>query len=292
MDIATPPDWRAIEWEKHTREVTLDSGQRVSCVDIGSGPRPALLLVHGLGASWHAWLQNLAALSVDRRVVAVDLPGFGSSAASGGPVDFRAYAATLGSLVDALDLGPFVAVGNSFGGWISAEVARTCPDVVGLVLVDAAGMLPTRIEFVRLMTLLRTVGRAASLGVRYREQIAARARLRRGAFAMMMAHPEDLAPDLALHLLPTSVSPVFAAVLAGATVNLRTGWAAGLAELATPTLVVWGAEDRQLPVRHGREWHRLLANSSLEVLPDTGHVPMLERPEAFNRLVQGFLAGL
>jgi pimeloyl-ACP methyl ester carboxylesterase len=292
VDIATPQDWRAIEWENYTREVTLENGQRVSCVDIGTGSSPALLLVHGLGASWRVWLQNLGVLSADRRVVAVDLPGFGSSAASGGPVDFRAYAATLTSLVEALDLGPFVAVGNSFGGWISAELARTCPDVVGLVLVDAAGMVPTRSELVRLMTMLRTVGRAAPLGVRYREQIAARPRLRRRAFAMMMAHPEDLDRDLALHLLPTSVSPVFAAVLAGATVHLRSSWAADLSQLATPALVLWGAEDRQLPLRHGREWHRLLANSTLEVLPDTGHVPMLERPEAFNALVQKFVAGL
>jgi pimeloyl-ACP methyl ester carboxylesterase len=291
VDTLTSEDgWRAVDWSQHTRNVALESGQRISCVELGSGPLPPLLLVHGLGASWHVWLQNLPALAVNRRVVAVDLPGFGSSPPPGGGVSYRAYADTLAGLARALQLGDFVVAGNSFGGWISAELARNCQHVVGLVLIDAVGMPQSRRERARLMTMMHAVGRTAGFAVRHRQRIASSPGLRRRAFAMMMEHPELLTADLALQLLPTAPSPVFRKVLATAPHELSATWAASLSKLSTPTLIIWGADDRQLPPRQAYEWHRLLTHSTLEVLAATGHVPMIERPAEVNALVASFLA--
>ncbi len=63
-----------------------------------------------------------------------------------------------------------------------------------------------------------------------------------------------------------------------------------LGEIACPTLIVWGAEDKLVPARDADEFARLIPNSRKVVWPETGHVAMLERPEAFNALVQAFLA--
>jgi pimeloyl-ACP methyl ester carboxylesterase len=63
-----------------------------------------------------------------------------------------------------------------------------------------------------------------------------------------------------------------------------------LGEIACPTLIVWGAEDKLVPARDADEFARLIPNSRKVVWADTGHVAMLERPEAFNSLVQAFLA--
>jgi len=63
-----------------------------------------------------------------------------------------------------------------------------------------------------------------------------------------------------------------------------------LGEIACPTLIVWGAEDRLVPVRDADEFARLIPNARKVVWPETGHVAMLERPAAFNRLLAAFLA--
>jgi pimeloyl-ACP methyl ester carboxylesterase len=63
-----------------------------------------------------------------------------------------------------------------------------------------------------------------------------------------------------------------------------------LAEIACPTLIVWGAEDKVVPVRDADEFARLIPNARKVVWSQTGHVPMLERPAAFNRLLEAFLS--
>jgi pimeloyl-ACP methyl ester carboxylesterase len=63
-----------------------------------------------------------------------------------------------------------------------------------------------------------------------------------------------------------------------------------LGEIECPVLVVWGEKDRLVPVRDAYEFGRLIAHAQVEVWPDTGHVAMLERPAAFNALVDRFVA--
>jgi pimeloyl-ACP methyl ester carboxylesterase len=63
------------------------------------------------------------------------------------------------------------------------------------------------------------------------------------------------------------------------------------AQLRAPTLIVWGEDDRILPVAHAYHGHALISHSQLHVFPQCGHVPHVEYPETFNRLVLEFLAG-
>jgi pimeloyl-ACP methyl ester carboxylesterase len=68
------------------------------------------------------------------------------------------------------------------------------------------------------------------------------------------------------------------------------GWCDRLTEIECPTLIVWGAGDSLLPLRHAREFARRIRGSQLRVIDDAGYVPMLEQPAAFNAEVLGFLA--
>jgi 4,5:9,10-diseco-3-hydroxy-5,9,17-trioxoandrosta-1(10),2-diene-4-oate hydrolase len=63
-----------------------------------------------------------------------------------------------------------------------------------------------------------------------------------------------------------------------------------LADVPHPTLVVWGRNDRIVPVDGAHEYERLISSSQKEIFEDTGHVPMIERPHRFNRLLEDFLA--
>src|ERR1039457_3620777 len=76
--VSDRPDWRTVAWRSHLRAVTVD-GRRVHLVDIGSGSETPVLFVHGLGGRWQNWIENIPRVSRTRRVVALDLPGFGRS---------------------------------------------------------------------------------------------------------------------------------------------------------------------------------------------------------------------
>jgi pimeloyl-ACP methyl ester carboxylesterase len=292
MAIVNPGkhDWRATVWEDHLHQAVLDRGERVTYVDVGGGDGPVVLLVHGLGASWRVWLENLPALSEDHRVIAVDLPGFGASDPVDDVIDFRAYADLLARLLAHLGIGSVVVVGNSFGGWISAELTRSHPElVVGLVLVDAAGIPGTPRERRKVVTMLRLADKLAPFGSRHRELLTRRPLMRRSAFGFLIARGDELAADLAIHLLPERPSPVFRAVLDEAVRSWSQEWCAEIATLDVRALVIWGGRDKQLPLRHGQEWTRLIRGSRLVVVPTAGHMPMLERPDEVNPLLLDFL---
>jgi pimeloyl-ACP methyl ester carboxylesterase len=259
-------------------------------VDIGAGAGPAILLIHGLGGSWQAWLENICSLARDHRVIAVDLPGFGASPIDRDTVTIAAYARSLDELSRALELTSYVAVGSSLGGWIAAELALRAPDrCAGLVLVDAAGIPPTRRERIKVVTMLRLADRMAPLGCRYRENLINNPGLRRRALKFAVADPDRLDPDLVATLLPETPSPVFRVVLNAAIRSWSVSWCDRVTELDLPSLVIWGSADAQLPVRHGHEWVRLLRGARLTVIAGAGHLPMIERPQAVNLELEQFL---
>lgn len=285
--------WRDLSWEDFTFQATLDDGAVLNYVDIGVGSGPTLLLVHGLGGSWKVWLENILPFAHDHRVVVVDLPGFGDSSVPSPSCAYSAYAETLAQLCRHLGLTGVVVAGNSFGGWVSAELAVRNPEiVVGLALIDAAGIVPTRTERLKVVNMMRTAGRMAPLGVRFKDRVINSPKNRKRAFGFIVAHADQLPPDLATVLMPERTSPVFAKVINEAVKSWSQDWCDLVAKLDIPSLVVWGAVDKQLPLRHAHLWHRMLVDSELVIVPNAGHMPMLESPrvvnDAIRRLLQRF----
>jgi pimeloyl-ACP methyl ester carboxylesterase len=280
--------WRAHDWADLGR--TIDVGtDRLAYVDLGEGGPPVLLL-HGLGGNWTAWLETLPALAAERRVIAVDLPGFGASAPGSDGISIPGYARTIERFCERLGLEEIVVAGSSLGGWVAAELTLRAPELVkGLILIDAAGMVPTRVERIKAISMMRGAELGAPLAPRFRTAVASRPRLRKLALKYTVAEPQGLAADLVYMALPPAPDPGFGPAFTAARRSWSDAWCDQLTEIECPTLILWGERDALLPVRHGREWARRIRGSEFHVIPAAGHLPMLERPALVNGLLEAFL---
>jgi pimeloyl-ACP methyl ester carboxylesterase len=285
--VSAEPNWREVNWQEHLRQVEI-AGRRVNYVDVGEGGECPVVLVHGLAGQWQNWLENIPAASRERRVIALDLPGHGRSEMPTERITIPRYGKCVEALCEALDLGRVALVGNSMGGFIASEVAIQFPERVDrLVLVSAAGI--TTANVFRAPT--RTAGRvaavlAATTAARHRS-LASRPVTRHIALTLVARHPSRLKADLAYEGMFKGVGkPGFHDALRA---SVEYDFRDRLGEIRCPTLIVWGEDDMVLPVRDAREFERLIPGSRSVVMEDTGHVPMLERPTAFNDVLAEFL---
>jgi pimeloyl-ACP methyl ester carboxylesterase len=283
------PSWRQIDWQSLLHEMEID-GRRVNYVELGEGDGPPIVFVHGLGGQWQNWLENLPYFAQKRRVVALDLPGHGLSEMPREEITIPGYGQTVDELADRLELGRIDLVGNSMGGFVTAEVARESPERVNrLVLVSAAGITSADLKRSPGPAVLKVGGALATYtAARFRE-IAARPITRHFALALVARHPSLLAPDLVYEgLMKGAGKPGFDDALRA---TLDYDFRDRLDDIRAPTLIVWGGNDAVLPARDADEYERLISDSRKVVLDDTGHVPMVERPRAFNEAAGEFLEG-
>jgi len=285
-------EWRDIDWRRHQRWVQLPGGP-VNVIERGEGP--PLVLVHGHTGRWANWLANIPFLSRKHRVIAMDLPGFGHSPMPREPITIENYGRTLDALMDRLDLTAAPVVGNSMGGFAAAELAiKFPPRVERLVLVSAAGLatkyLGLSTEFFRRRSyaaLVRAINLYAGVPEARAETLVRRPRLRRQVLEIVVRHPELLSGPMAFELMRGAGKPA-AADATDAIMNYD--YRDRVSEIACPTLIVWGRNDRVVPVSSAEEYHRLIDRSRVDVFEDTGHVAMLERPARFNATLEAFLA--
>ncbi len=281
--------WLDVDWRSHQRWLTV-GGRRANVIELGSGP--PVVFIHGLSGSWQNWLEQLPVFAREHRVVAFDLPGFGGSAMPGEQISISGYGRWVDTLLDRLGVQSAAVVGNSMGGFIGAELAIRYPErVERLVLISAAGLSIEHMRNEHVLAALRTLeNRLAAytgwLGSRS-DALTNRPRTRRLIFAIVAHRPELLPGPLVAEQVRGSGKPGFVPALDALTnypIRDRLG------EIACPALIVWGANDRLIPARDADEFERLIPNARKVVWPETGHVAMLERPEAFNRLLAAFLA--
>jgi pimeloyl-ACP methyl ester carboxylesterase len=284
--------WLDIDWRRHQQWVQLDGGP-VNVIELGQGP--PLVFVHGHTGRWANWLGQLPHFARTHRVVAMDLPGFGSSPMPREPITIENYGRTLDALMERLDIFAAPVVGNSLGGFAAGELAiKFPPRVERLVLVSAAGLatkyLGVSTELFRrrsYMTFARVLNLYAGIPEARAETLVRRPRLRRRVLEVVASYPERLSGPMALELMRGSGKPA----AADATDAIMSyDYRGRVAEIACPTLIVWGRDDRVVPVSSAEEYHRLIDDSRVVVFDDTGHVPMVERPARFNAVLEAFLA--
>lgn len=286
--------WLDFDWREHQRWVMVD-GRPVSVIELGGqgATGQPLVFVHGLSGSWQNWLEQLPVLAADHRVLALDLPGFGHSPMPAEPISIAGYARTLDHLFDELAIDAAAVVGNSMGGFIGAELAIAFPQrVERLVLVSAAGVSTYDDPRVRrampALRLLEGALTAGAIRVAGRaDKLALRPRLRQAAMRMVVAHPERLPAALAAEQMRGAGTPGFMAAFASI---LDYDVRERLPEIACPTLIVWGDSDRLISVRDADVFAELIPGSRKVIFADTGHMSMLERPAAFNELLEEFLS--
>lgn len=265
----------------------------------GSGP--PILLIHGLGGSWSNWAAVAPALAEVGSVLAVDLPGFGSSPpAADYSIDTHVGAAT--ELLEWWGAAGVTVVGNSMGGLVAELLAARAPAGVvrDLVLVAPATPPPLRPGGLDRRVALRLLGQAVPVMgpaalERYVRSTSPRRQLLE-TLALITADPSSIPADVLevgvgqsrrRRSMPWAWQAMSASGrdIARRFVDRR-GFDRMIASIPTGALVIQGADDRVVPPAGVMRLADIRPDWDLVVWPGVGHVPMLERPAAFARLVR------
>lgn len=257
------------------------------------GTAPALLLLHGLGCDRHTWDPVWDALAEHYTLLAPDLLGHGESDKPRGDYSPGGYANGMRDLLTVVGLDRVTAVGHSFGGAVAMQFAYQFPErTERLVLVDPGGLGPEVTALIRALGLpgYDLVLRLATLpGLRQLNTTMLRALAASGLkdfrdfdeVAKIFDSFKEPGKRYAVHKLVTGVID-----WRGQNVTMRDR--AYLTE-AMPLCVVWGADDRVLPVSHASIVAELAPRARVVVMEDTGHFPHKDHPEEFVELLSDFV---
>jgi pimeloyl-ACP methyl ester carboxylesterase len=267
--------------------VMLPDGTRVHFRERGAKTAPVLLLLHGSNASFLTWEPWSKTLSDQFHVIAVDLPGHGlTGAVPDADYSQDGMAIFVAEFADKLGLSNFALAGNSMGGGVAARFAEEYPARVNhLILVDAAGMPVkggVRDSFV--YHLARTpVANQVLLYFTPRKLVVDgldNAIVRKSIVTPAMI---DSYWDFA------RMEGTRAATLKRFTTRADHYVRKHASAITMPTLILWGEEDRLIPLASGHEWAKAVTGSKLIVYPATGHIPMEEVADQSAGDVRAFL---
>lgn len=251
------------------------------------GEGPPLVLVHGLGGAASNWTELAPLLARRHRLLVPDLPGHGGSSALPAVSGLEPFADRVALVADREGMLPAPFVGHSLGGTVVLRLALRRPaDVQAIVLAGSAGLSIGNVWGRQLLSLFTTV-RPGRLAAHLRGRVARSPLLRRVVFGTVsVADPVALTNEavegfLAAQLLHTDVDSAWQA-LRGDDPRQE------LELIRVPVLVLWGAEDSQLPLDDAFEYTRRL-RARLRVIPGCGHLLIGERPDACDRALADFL---
>ncbi|HMO46376.1 MAG TPA: alpha/beta fold hydrolase [Rubrivivax sp.] len=291
MWLSRAPDWPVqalvARWAPPPSDFIEVGGQLVHLRDVGprGDPEP-LLLLHGTAASLHTWEGWVQALGAQRRIISVDLPGFGlTGPRADGDYQGDTYARFVLAVMDQLRVRRFAIAGNSLGGEIAWRTAWLAPTrVARLILVDAGGLdiepasLPIGFVAARVPLLNRlgewTLPRAlvtASLQEVYGDPAKVDAALVERYYELTLREGNRQALVQRLQQ------------------QRRGEHAERIRELKLPTLILWGGRDRLIPPAAAQRFKQDIAGSELVVFDDLGHVPQEEDPARTAAAVKAFL---
>jgi pimeloyl-ACP methyl ester carboxylesterase len=265
-------------------------GRSVTYVQAGAGP--VLLLIHGIGGSYANWRGVFDLLARRHTVIAPDLPGHGASAAGAGDYSLGALAAGLRDLLIALEHERATLVGHSLGGGLAMQIAYQFPEIAErLVLVSSGGLGP---EVSLILRAAALPGAELVIGATARTAGWGGTALRRGLAGVGLRPNADVAEiargyaSLADSRRRTAFLSTLRSVITarGQRVDAsdRLYLTAGV-----PVLIIWGARDPIVPVRHGVRAHESIPGSRLEIFDGVGHLPQLEAPGRFIAVLEQFL---
>jgi len=259
-------------------------GMKVHYRDEGSGD--PVLLLHGTGASLHTWDAWAGALTAaGRRVVRLDLPAFGLTGPNpSGDYRIDAYVDFLDHFAAGLGIARFALGGNSLGGQIAWRYAVAHPaKVSALILVDAAGYPrtePPPLAF-RLGKIPALAWLAAHLDPRWLVE-----RTLRESYG----DPSKVTPALIDRYTELALRPGNRAAFGARTAVPADDRTAELRNLKMPTLILWGALDRLIPVGDARRFAADIAGAELHIYDGLGHVCMEEDGQRTVADVRAFLS--
>lgn len=270
-----------------SRFVDVGGGLTMHLRDEGPRGAPILVLLHGSNASLHTWDAWADRLKERYRIVRVDQIGHGLTGPHPtGRYDDAAYVDTLDAALTRLGVDRFVLGGNSMGGGVAWKYALAHPGkVAGLILIDATGAPDNRPDSLPVgMWLAQTPGVATLM-----TKLTPRSLIASSLPSALsnQAIVDDAMIDRYWELLrypgnrEATVRQALFENVAATPVAMK--------RLTMPALLLWGAEDKLVPLADGQWFARALPNARLIAYPDIGHIPMEETPDRSARDVRAWL---
>ncbi len=235
------------------------------------GEGTTLVLLHGACESSAFWKAQIEELQRKHQLILLDLPGHGQSARIGGEVSIPTYSMILSEVIQGLDLDSPYVVGHSMGGAIAMMVAVEAPELLGgLVLANTGAKLGVLSETLAGLEMdfaatIQTVIAPRELGI---------------------AHADSLLEWISNEMVLTDPLVGLGDFLACSRFDIRDK----LKNISVPSLIVSGDHDNLTPAKWAAYLCENISDSELAVIQGTGHLTMLERPPAFNQVLEEFLA--
>jgi pimeloyl-ACP methyl ester carboxylesterase len=262
-------------------------GQKIEYYDVGAGP--VVVLLHGLGSSAKGdWGACIMRLSAHHRVLAPDQLGFGSSDKPVIDYGIQTWVDFLGEFLRVERAKDFTLVGESLGGWVAAQYSIQAlstqppastsfelPKPARLVLVDAGGHKHLAEGLGSGGPGISLAGSKALLGAIFFDPARSTDEAVRAQFALSMSKGDGWT----IHSLLSNRS-----ILAECVDDK-------LAQITIPTLVIWGGRDLLVPLDDGKDFAAKIPGAKLVVIPESGHAPGIEKPEAVLAALEPFVDG-
>ena len=249
------------------------SGLRLRYLSLGEGDSVPVLLLHGFGADLNTWMFTQPALAEGRRVVALDLPGHGGSAKRVERADAESLAAVIAGALDTLGIERAHLVGHSMSGGIASALALRSPERIATLTLVASASLGSEINAAFINGFVRATRR--------REATEVLSLLVHDPALVSRAMVEDVLRYKRLDGVQAALATFAAEWFPEG--RQRGSFADPVASLKLPVQIIWGREDRIIPVAHAEA---LATRVPVHILDQAGHLPHMEKAGEVNRLVR------
>jgi pyruvate dehydrogenase E2 component (dihydrolipoamide acetyltransferase) len=249
------------------------AGLRLRYLTLGEGDSVPVLLLHGFGADLNTWMFTQPALADGRQVIALDLPGHGGSVKQLDRADAESLAAVLDHALNALGVQRLHLVGHSMGGGIAISFALRQPERAATLTLISSASLGPEINAAFIDGFLRAARR--------REAIEVLNLLVHDRTLVSRAMVEDVLRYKRLDGVPETLAAFAEEWFPGG--RQRLALSDAVAVLKLPVQIIWGREDRIIPVAHAEA---LASRLPVHILEQTGHLPHMEKAGEVNRLIK------
>ena len=250
---------------------------------ISEGSGETVLFIHGLSGCKEEWEYSIPFFSENFNAIAIDLPGSGNSDKPDTNYTMDFYADAIKGFLEEMGIEKAVILGNSMGGLISQSFTLKYPEKVKkLVLVDSAGINPS--------------GSKSPISLNmdaFQKQKGFSPAIIKMMKKMLFYKPSEETDKLIKRAISDmereDYPAAFNAILSSAENVIKADLSEKIGSINTPTLIVWGENDKLMGPKVAMKFNEKVACSELVIIDKCGHVPMLEKPVEFNKAVHDFI---
>jgi pimeloyl-ACP methyl ester carboxylesterase len=272
-----------------TPQILLSTGHYIRIFDSG-GPKPPLVLVHGLANAIEIWARVIPKLVQSFRVIAFDLPGFGLASRPKAEYDGPFFARQLHALLGTLGIEKAYFAGNSLGASVILQLSAIAPETIARTVLAAPGGFGRKTHLLMRLPALPFIGSWLGRPTPFNNAITLRL-----AIHDRKNITEDLTQVVNTYACVPGSDLSFVKTLQAGVGLMGSRGVQNTAKLArdflTPSLIIWGKNDRVFPPEQGQSAAKLIQGSELVYFDHCGHYPQWEQPDLFAAHLERFLNG-